>query len=337
MVISSHTCHNFIFIRIKCKDKNVNYYLNDKQNWNNIIHKGRWNNYFKKVKLFIEKNKYKLLKSKDNNIKELIKWINIQHYYYYYNKKIMKDNNIKIKWEEFINKYQKYFISNENLWDSNLEKVKLYINKNNCRPSSKSNDYNIKKMGYWLLAQQKKYTKNMYSIKDNYIKIKWENFINEYKKYFLNNEEIWNSTLEKVKLYIDENKYKPLTTDKDNNIKQLAQWINIQQYNYKNNIKNMKDKNIRIKWNEFINQYKKYLLSNEEVWDKNLEKVILYINENKCRPLVTNKDDNIKLLAQWINVQKHNYFHKKKNMKNNNIKIKWMQFIDKYKQYFYIL
>jgi len=62
----------------------------------------------------------------------------------------------------------------------------------------------------------------------------------------------------------------------------------------------MKEKNIRIIWDKFIEKYKIYFESNEEVWNDTLQKVINYINENNKRPSMVNKNIDIKNLGKWI-------------------------------------
>ena len=212
------------------------------------------------------------------------------------------------------------------LWNYNLKKVKLYINKNNCKP------FNNKILTKWIYLQKNNYKNKKYIMKNDNIRIKWENFINKYKYYFLNNNEKWNKYLEKVKIYIKENKCKPSQTSKNNNIKKLGKWINDQFSNYKTNDNCMKDNNIKIKWEEFINIYKEYLYTNEEKWNNNLEKVILYINKYNSKPLFKSIEPDIKQLRLWLDKQLHNYKNNKYN--NNNYKIKWQQFISKYKEYF---
>ena len=292
-----------------------------------------WNDKFKQVKKYIDENKCRPSNaSKDNNIKQLGKWISTQQTYYNKNEYIMKDTNIKLKWDQFIDKYKDYFLSNEEIWYNNLEKVKKYIDKYNFRPAEKSKDNNIKQLGKWICTQKTNYKKNENIMKNNNIRIKWEQFIDEYNEYFLSNEEIWYNNLEKVKKYIDEYKCRPVGNNK--NIKILTNWICKQQINYKINKNIMKYNNIKVKWQQFIDEYKEYLLSNEEIWHNNLEKVKKYIDEYKCRPAEKSIYYNIKQLGQWICTQQHNYKNNKQNMKDNNIKVKWEQFIDKYKEYF---
>jgi hypothetical protein len=246
----------------------------------------------------------------------------------------MKNNNVKIKWEEFINEYAEYFLTNEEIWDNNLEKIKLYINKNKRKPNYNSKNNYIKQLAQWINTQLQNYKNNNQIMKNTNIKIKWDNFLNEYKEYFISNEEVWYNNLEKVKLYINENKCKPVSTSKDYYVKQLNNWISTQQQNYKNNKNILKNYNIKIKWEEFINEYKEYFISNKEIWNNYLEKVIIYINENKCKPSQLNKNKNIKQLGRWIKTQDNNYKKNKEIMKDNTIKLKWEKFINEYKNKF---
>jgi uncharacterized protein YeaO (DUF488 family) len=61
----------------------------------------------------------------------------------------------------------------------------------------------------------------------------WKEFTKEYNEYLKSNEEIWIDNLNKLKQYINENNIKPSTISKNNEIKQLGQWISNQQRNYK--------------------------------------------------------------------------------------------------------
>jgi predicted small secreted protein len=100
----------------------------------------------------------------------------------------------------------------------------------------------------------------------------------------------------------------------------------------------MLDDNIKKLWEDFINddKYKEYFLSNKEEWKLNLEWVKKYIDENKKRPSMHNKNDNIKIYGSWIHHQLTNYKKKNNSMSNETIRKLWEDFIndDKYKEYF---
>ena len=92
----------------------------------------------------------------------------------------MKQNYIKEKWKTFIDKYKKYFISNEEKWNNNLENVINYIDMYQEKPTRKNNEllYN------WINMQKLNYKNNKYLMKYTQIKEKWEIFTKKYKKYF---------------------------------------------------------------------------------------------------------------------------------------------------------
>jgi len=329
-------------------------YNNIKNKWNQFIKDSKYNKYFfsneeewntklEEVKKYIDDNKKRPLKrDKDINIKQLGQWLSSQQVNYRKKNKIMKNINIKQQWYEFINdeKYKRYFISNEEVWYTKLEEVKKYIDNTNQRPSTTDKDINIKSLGLWITTQQQNYRKNKTIMKNINIKQQWYEFINDnkYNKYFFSNEEEWNTKLEEVKKYIDKNKKKPSTRDKDIKIKQLSQWLSHQQNNYKKNKEIMKDLNIRNKWKQFIedDKYKQYFRTNEEEWNNELDEVKKYIDANKKRPSRSDKDINIIHLGSWIHHQQNTYKKNKEIMKDLNIRNKWSEFIndDKYKQYF---
>jgi len=228
----------------------------------------------------------------------------------------------------------------EEIWMKRLDEVKKYIDKNGKRPSTHDKNNEIKQLGYWIVRQQINYNKKEYIMKNEEIYNKWTEFINDskYKEYFITNEELWNETLNKVKKYIDENNKRPSSVDKIENIKILGCWICKQITKYKKKEKIMKNKEIYNKWTDFINDdyYKKYFISNEELWNESLKQVKKYIDENNKKPSEHDKNKEIKILGMWINSQIQNYKKKKKIMKNEEIYNEWTDFINdrKHKEYF---
>lgn len=140
------------------------------------------------VKEFIDTNKKRpstISKNKDE--KTLGIWISNQLYNYKNRIYIMTIDKIYNSWESFVNddKYKEYFLSNKEQWYIYLEQVKKFINKNNKRPSKRSENTYEKSLGFWIIYQV---YKNKNSImKKKYYK-DWINFINneKYKEYFLN-------------------------------------------------------------------------------------------------------------------------------------------------------
>jgi dephospho-CoA kinase len=89
----------------------------------------------------------------------------------------MKDKNIKKHWEDFVEKYKEYFLSNEELWFNHLKQVEEYIDKNGKRPSNHNKDIKIKQLGKWISKQQTNYKKNERIMKNNEIYNKWTDFL----------------------------------------------------------------------------------------------------------------------------------------------------------------
>jgi len=92
----------------------------------------------------------------------------------------------------------------------------------------------------------------------------------------------------------------------------------------------MQDENIYNLWTEFINddKYKKFFEDNDIIWINKLNEVKKYIDENNKRPSQHNKNNEIKILGSWINIQQQNYKNKKQIMENENIYNLWTEFIN---------
>ena len=311
-----------------------------------LIDKNIWHNNLNKVKEYIDKNKKRPSYSgKNKEIKQLGSWIGTQQNNYKYKKNIMKDENIYSEWTQFMNEYEKYIKSYENNWYNSLNQVKEYIDKNKKRPSYYNKDKEIKQLGCWINTQQKKYIKKKNIMKDENIYNEWTQFINKYENYFKSHEKNytnyfksyeknWYNSLNQVKEYIDKNKKTPSNYDKNIEIKRLAKWICVQKINYKKEEYNMKEKNIYNEWTQFMNKYEEYNKSYKNNWYNNFNKVKEYIDNNKKRPISTDKDEEIQKLAKWIGTQKINYKKKEYNMKDKNIYNEWTQFMNEYEEYF---
>jgi hypothetical protein len=331
------------------KKKKIISALNIRKLWEDFINDDKYKIYFLSneelwklnlewVKKYIDENKKKPIQH-DKKTK-YGEWLSTQVQNYKKKKYIMLDENIKKLWENFINdeKYKIYFLFNEENWKLKLEWVKKYINKNKKRPTIYDKNKNVKTHAIWISHQQQNY-KNKIMLDENIRKL-WEDFINDdkYKEYFISNEEVWKLKLEWVKKYINENKKRPSTKNKNNDVKIYGSWVNNQLTNYQKKEQIMLDDNIRKLWEDFINdnKYKEYFLSNEEEWKLKLEWVKKYIDENKKRPSKSDKNEDIKTYGNWIGSQLQKYKKKEHIMSNETIRKLWEDFIndDKYKEYF---
>jgi len=144
-----------------------------------------WINKLEEVKKYINENNKRLSKhDKNQEIKILGKWLSHQQQNYKKNEKSMKNEEIKNLWKDFLEKYQEYFLSNEEIWKNKLEEVKNYINENNKRPSTHDKNNDIKILGHWISNQQQKYKNNKDVMKNEEIRNLWKDFLEEYQEYF---------------------------------------------------------------------------------------------------------------------------------------------------------
>jgi len=293
-----------------------------------------WNTRLEQAKEYINKHKKRpSVKDTDKNVKRLGSWMSNQQQSYVKNILIMNHIAIRKQWEKFLVEHEKYYLSNEEVWNNNFEKLRNYIDHNKERPSHHDENKSIAQIGKWLDHQLYNYKNNKNLMTNNKIRILWSNFMVSYGHCFTSKNEEWNNSLEKVIKYIDKNNKKPSRSDKDKNIMQIAEWLSAQQINYKNNQYSMSDENIRKKWEEFFTKYKEFVVSRDEKWKTNLEKIKKYIDENNKRPSRNDENENIRSYSSWISTQLQNY---KKKEKNNVVKKEWEEFItsDKYKKFF---
>ena len=96
----------------------------------------------------------------------------------------------------------------------------------------------------------------------------------------------------------------------------------------------MSNSDVYNKWTRFIEKYKEYFLSNDVIWRQNLQKVSNYIELNNKRPSHGDKNKDIKKLGQWISDQQKMCKIKSQIMSNAYIYDEWINFIEKYKEYF---
>jgi hypothetical protein len=67
---------------------------------------------------------------------------------------------------------------------------------------------------------------------------------------------------------------------------------------------------------------------NEDYWINTLEKIKIYINENKKRPSSEDKNKDIKIYGTWLKTQIKNYSKKEQIMKNEEFRKLWELFIN---------
>ena len=211
-----------------------------------------WTDKLTELKNFIYLNKRRP-KQKKNTEKVLGMWLNHQIKNRKTEKNIMLNEDIKSTWDSFIKNYEQYFISNEELWNNNLIKLKTFIDLNERRPSEKKETEKV--LEGWLSTQLRNRQAKKYNMSNEDIRNEWDTFIKDYKQFFISNEELWTNNLTKLKTFIDLNKQRPKNGGKKIE-KVLSRWLYNQLKNRKTEKKSMLNEDIRSVWDSFIKDYK---------------------------------------------------------------------------------
>ena len=214
-----------------------------------------WMNHFQKVKEYIQKYNMRPSKhSKDKDIGSLGRWISMQIINYKKKKDIMSNNEeIRIIWNDFIEKNPEIFKSAEEVWFENKEKVEVYIKENNKLPSTTDKDDGISILGSWVSWQKQNYKNKEHTIindkVNDTIRKEWGNFVEKYPEVFIVGDEKWNYNKNNVEEYIHTyNKLPPIRV-------KLGCWVSSQKKNYKNKEQRMSIEENRKEWEDFILKY----------------------------------------------------------------------------------
>ena len=167
----------------------------------------------------------------------------------------MTDLVIQSKFDSFIERYSDLFLSDEEIWNNNLQKTIDFIDENGKRPNSNSKIPSEKFLGQWICNQLNSRDKCIQIMSNSMIRDKWDEFVRTYSELFLSNEEIWNNNLQKTIDFIEENGRRPIQKSKIPSEKVLGQWISTQLKNRKKCTHIMKDEKIREIWDKFAADY----------------------------------------------------------------------------------
>jgi superfamily II DNA/RNA helicase len=144
----------------------------------------------------------------------------------------------------------------------------------------------------------------------------------------------WERTLEELKSFMDKNNKRPSDHSKNPTEKKLGIWIDNQQNNYKKTTNSMKDKEKRIKWEEFLDEYSEHMKSFDDIWYDTLDELKSFMDKNDQRPSHGSKNPTEKKLGAWISTQQNNYKKTTNSMKDKEKRLKWGDFVKQYSDLF---
>jgi superfamily II DNA or RNA helicase/ubiquinone/menaquinone biosynthesis C-methylase UbiE len=294
-----------------------------------------WPQRFEELKAFIDTNKRRPPQNTKNKEVILLSGWLANNLTKYKNKTGgMKDIEKYNLWTQFLEKYKEYFITDDELWMQSLDKIKEFISENKKRPSIKSQNAEEVQCARWFSNQQQYYKNETTQIKNDTRYNLWVQFLEEYKEYFATVEEIWYNQFEKLKTFIDINKKCPSNSAKKIEEKRIAQWLSDQKKYYKCVKRCYKNESIRITWSQFLEEYKEYFMTIDEIWNNRFENLKTIIDINKKLPSAKSKNIDEKFIGGWLDSQKHNYKTKSNSMNSEERCAIWEQFLEEYKEYF---
>lgn len=276
-----------------------------------------WHNNLTNLKQYIEINeKLPSIRSKYGDILKLAKWYYEQKKNYLNNISIMKNEDNRKQWNNFMIEYYDKIKSNIT-FENNIDKIKKFIENSGKQPSIISLNNEEKYLARWLDNQ-----KQNINVRDDKIRKIWDEFN---RNYLLHDGKEWNDKLDTLKQYIDINKAIPLQCDENYETRLLSLWLCRQKRYFKSNI--MKEEYL-VKWKDFIENYGHYILSSEEEWYIKLEILKKYIDENKEKP-----QQKANYLGNWLSMQHQYYKLHKYNLRHEKVREKWEEFTRDYKEY----
>jgi superfamily II DNA or RNA helicase len=227
-------------------------------------------------------------------------------------------------------------------WFERFEELKKFIHENKRTPkSSQIKDIYELRLGQWCSTQIKRYKKKSAGMKNETRYNLWAEFVEEYKEYFINDEEKWIDTLDKLKTFIDENGRRPNLSSNNNNEKLMARWFINNTMNYKNKNKGMLSETRYSIWSQFKEEYKEYFIDDEEKWIDTLDKLKTFIDEYKRKPMPLDRHKNKNTeyseenkLGEWVSSNQKCFNKKTFGMQNISRYNLWKTFLCDYSTYY---
>jgi superfamily II DNA or RNA helicase len=292
----------------------------------------KWFQQFEALQKFIDENK-KRPSENPKNVEEskLCAWLGNQMKNYKHKTQCMKDEMRYNLWTQFLEKYNEYFIANDEIWIQTFIKLKEFMDKYEKKPSQHSTDINEKSIANWINTQQQIYKNNKMNANRQFL---WSKLLEEFKEYFPIDNEKWFLELEDLKKFIYKHNRRPSEVSKNLEEKCLNKWVSHQITDFKKKTHGMKDETRYNLWSQFLEEYEEYFVSDQEKWSQKFKKTKTFIILNKKKPSTKSKNIEEKQLGQWIGQQQNNYKNKIRSMRDDEQYNLWTQFLEEYKEYF---
>jgi hypothetical protein len=272
------------------------------------------------------------------------RWITKQKRDYKNKEEIMLIPEIYNLWINIRTKYPHKFTTIEEDFYENLNINEEFIKKNNRLPIVHKSENQINKLklknikykidiidGGWIQTQKGNWLKKKDIFKSNEKVYKdFELFMARYPHLFIfdKHRKLWYSRYNNLKENLDNNSKIPI---------ELNKWIQIQNQNYKKRLKTMNEKDIYETWGKFKIDYKKFLTTDENIWESKINDLSKFIDINQKIPTKhSDSESGYGKYEKWIWDNNKNYLHPLKYgvLRQDKYRNLWKNFIIKYQKYF---
>ena len=248
---------------------------------------------------------------------------------------VYKDNKEIVNYDKEICK--KYIVGIKEYrmlnWKEKLSLIRNFILIKNRLPTCTYKDKDERILKQFLNTQEKNYVDKKFLMKIQHIRDEYENFKNEFSKYFISSEEKWIKKLNSLQKFIEINGIRPSAKTTDDGERKLYSWMKSQDRFYNDNQYIMKNEKIKKLYEEFISKYYYEVNDVECKWDQDLEKLRNYILKHQRKPSTDSKIEEEYKIAYWLKAQETRYKTHNYNMKKEQNRKKYEAFKLEFKDY----
>ncbi len=241
-------------------------------------------------------------------------WLSRQINDYNKYKNVMKIEQYRFIFLNFMNKYIKLFETHENIWINNKNLLVKYIKDNGNLPiiSNENTKAEIKLIKYIERQKQNIRLKRGLVIKEPYHSY-WQQFCIQFPILNITYEDIcdqtWRQNQIECRKFMIVNSKRPSSESKNINEAKLGRWLSTQNQNFKNKTFVLKNEYLFNEYGKLIDEFEHIKINNNLHWLYMIKKHKAFLQHNTLKPNIKNGGFEAKL-DRWFDTN-NKYFNKK--------------------------
>ena len=188
----------------------------------------------------------------------------------------------------------------EDVFKERYNKVYEFMRMNNRQHSRTAEAEKF--LGVWTHGMNNNYKSNRRIMQIPEIRSLWSKLREDFPSCF--KDRIWDAVKESLAAWMIKNKTRPNQKSTEKEERRLAQWLSAQIQSHK--AKTMLFE-YREKWEAFRQEFSMFLMTPEELYDFNKNKVIQFITAENKKPVQGATDDEERFLGSWLNNRSKDY------------------------------